>query len=228
MRHRHRSNFMRHDDRLNIAWIFFGRLRHRFDQRPVIGAGIGKHVAHRTKRFHLRQESFSPAGNRNTGRGFLSHKEFLSRKLVRVSERPPNCVKNRLVFQHEISRPAAQRATTRIVVYRSNVVVYGTRYKGSQISVAASKSIVKRRPKFTDLQGQYLAFIQTYTTLHGVAPAEADMQRFFRVTPPTVHRMVLALEQRGLLERVPGRRRSTRLLLPSNEIPKLERRGNDA
>ena len=61
--------------------------------------------------------------------------------------------------------------------------------------MAASKSIVKRRPKFTDLQGQYLAFIQTYTTLHGVAPAEADMQRFFRVTPPTVHRMVLALEQ---------------------------------
>ena len=90
------------------------------------------------------------------------------------------------------------------------------------------KSVASLRPKFTDLQGQYLAFIQAYTTLHGVAPAEADMQRFFRVTPPAVHRMVLALEQRGLLERVPGRSRSARLLLPSNEIPKLERRGNDA
>ena len=84
---------------------------------------------------------------------------------------------------------------------------------------------MKPRAEFTDLQGQYLAFIQTYTTLHGVAPAEADMQRFFRVTPPAVHRMVLALEQRRLLERVPGRSRSIRLLVSSEEIPKLERRG---
>jgi len=70
-----------------------------------------------------------------------------------------------------------------------------------------------------------LAFIETYTTLHGVAPAEADMQRFFRVTPPAVHRMILALEERGLIERVPGRSRSIRLLLSSNEIPKLEPHG---
>jgi DNA-binding MarR family transcriptional regulator len=91
----------------------------------------------------------------------------------------------------------------------------------------ASKSVINRKPKFTDLQGQYLAFIQTYTTLHGVAPAEADMQRFFRVTPPTVHRMVLALEQRKLIERVPGQSRSIRLLLSSDEIPKLKRSGTD-
>ena len=75
--------------------------------------------------------------------------------------------------------------------------------------------------RFTDLQGQYLAFIEAYTTLHGVAPAEADMQRFFRVTPPAVHRMVLALEQRGLLTRVAGEARSIRLLLPPGEVPKL-------
>ena len=91
----------------------------------------------------------------------------------------------------------------------------------------ASKRVPRPRPKFTDLQGQYLAFIDTYTTLHGVAPAEADMQQFFRVTPPAVHRMVLALEHRRLLERVPGRSRSLRLLLASDEIPKLERRGKD-
>ena len=85
--------------------------------------------------------------------------------------------------------------------------------------------MTRRKPSFTDLQGQYLAFIQTYTTLHGVAPAEADMQRFFRVTPPAVHRMILTLEERGFLERVPGQGRSIRLLVSSNEIPKLERRG---
>jgi repressor LexA len=78
--------------------------------------------------------------------------------------------------------------------------------------------------RFSDLQGQYLAFIEAYTTLHGVAPAEADMQRFFRVTPPAVHRMVLALERRGFIRRVGGEARSIRLLLPALEIPKLARR----
>jgi hypothetical protein len=83
-----------------------------------------------------------------------------------------------------------------------------------------------RRPKarFTHLQGQYLAFIETYTTFRGVPPAEADMQRFFRVTPPAVHRMILALEQRGLLRRVAGQTRSIRLCLPSAGIPRLEPR----
>ena len=83
-----------------------------------------------------------------------------------------------------------------------------------------------RRPKarFTHLQGQYLAFIEAYTTLHGVPPAEADMQRFFRVTPPAVHRMILALEQRGLLRRVAGQARSIKLLLPSGGIPRLDPR----
>jgi SOS-response transcriptional repressor LexA len=80
------------------------------------------------------------------------------------------------------------------------------------------------KARFTGLQGQYLAFIEAYTTLHGVAPAEADMQRFFRVTPPAVHRMVLALERRGFIGRAAGEARSIRLLLPAIEIPKLARR----
>ncbi|MBI4589145.1 MAG: hypothetical protein HY725_09930 [Candidatus Rokubacteria bacterium] len=89
------------------------------------------------------------------------------------------------------------------------------------------KATLGSRAKFTHLQGQYLAFIEAYTTLNGVAPAEADMQRFFRVTPPAVHRMVLALEQLGFLTRVPGQGRSIRLRLPRDEIRKLERRETD-
>jgi repressor LexA len=52
------------------------------------------------------------------------------------------------------------------------------------------------------------------------------MQRFFRVTPPSLHRMMLTLEQRGLIEGVRDRSRSIRLLLYSDEIPKLERQWN--
>ena len=48
-------------------------------------------------------------------------------------------------------------------------------------------------PRFTATQGQYLAFIHTYTVLHSEPPAEADFQRLFQVTPPTVHAMVVAL-----------------------------------
>ena len=39
-------------------------------------------------------------------------------------------------------------------------------------------------PRFTEKQGQYLAFIHTYVLLNRQPPAEADFQRFFCVTPP--------------------------------------------
>ena len=42
-----------------------------------------------------------------------------------------------------------------------------------------------------------LAYIHQYSIVNGCAPAEADMQRFFQITPPSVHSMVLTLERRG-------------------------------
>jgi hypothetical protein len=47
------------------------------------------------------------------------------------------------------------------------------------------------KPRFTPKPGQYLAFIHSYTKLHRTPPAEADLQRYFKVTPPAVHAMVL-------------------------------------
>ena len=75
--------------------------------------------------------------------------------------------------------------------------------------------------EFTEKQGQYLAFIYAYTKLHRRPPAEADMQQYFEVTPPTVHQMVLALEQRGLISRRAGAPRSIELLLPPERLPVL-------
>jgi hypothetical protein len=51
--------------------------------------------------------------------------------------------------------------------------------------------------RFTKLQGQYLAFIVAYTKLNRRPPAEADCQRYFDVTPPSVHNMTVTLERRG-------------------------------
>jgi DNA-binding MarR family transcriptional regulator len=70
-------------------------------------------------------------------------------------------------------------------------------------------------------QGQYLAYIYHYTKLMRQPPAEADMQRHFGVSPPSVHRMILALEEKGYISREPGRARSIRLLVPAEELPVL-------
>ena len=75
---------------------------------------------------------------------------------------------------------------------------------------------------FTKLQGQYLAFIVAYTKLNRRAPAEADFQRYFEVTPPSVHNMILTLERRRLITRTPGRPRSIEVAVPTGQIPPLE------
>ena len=76
-------------------------------------------------------------------------------------------------------------------------------------------------PKYTERQGQYLAFIYYYTKLNARPPAEADIQRYFRVTPPTVHQMILTLERQGFISREPGRGRTIRLLLSRDQLPDL-------
>lgn len=79
-----------------------------------------------------------------------------------------------------------------------------------------------KNESFTELQGQYLAFIATYTKLHRRPPAEANLQEYFGVTPPSVHNMILTLEKRGLISRIPGRARSIEVLVPRAQLPELE------
>lgn len=78
------------------------------------------------------------------------------------------------------------------------------------------------KARFTEKQGKYLAFIYHYTKVNGRPPAEADMGRYFRVTPPSVHQMVLTLETNGFIERIPGQGRSIRLLIPREQLPDLK------
>ncbi len=76
--------------------------------------------------------------------------------------------------------------------------------------------------KYTPKQGQYLAFIHYYTRIHGCAPAEADLEKYFRVAYSSIHQMVITLEKRGLITRTPGEARSIRLLLSREELPDLK------
>jgi repressor LexA len=75
---------------------------------------------------------------------------------------------------------------------------------------------------YTPRQGQFLAFIYYYTRVNGRPPAERDVERYFKTSPPAVHQMILTLEKRGFIERTPGQGRSIRLLLPREALPDLE------
>jgi DNA-binding MarR family transcriptional regulator len=74
---------------------------------------------------------------------------------------------------------------------------------------------------FTEKQRQYLAFIYTYGHMFRHPPAEADMQRHFQVSPPSVNQMIVTLERNGLIRRQPGVPRSIQILVAPEDLPIL-------
>ena len=77
----------------------------------------------------------------------------------------------------------------------------------------------------TRQQGQFLAFIREYITRNaaGIAPSHADFQRFFNLTPPSVNSMLIRLEHRGFIRRVPHQARAIELIINPDWIPPLDR-----
>jgi hypothetical protein len=51
---------------------------------------------------------------------------------------------------------------------------------------------------------------------------EAVMQRYFNVSPPSVHNMIVTLEKRQLIKRTSGASRSIQLLLNRAALPGLK------
>jgi hypothetical protein len=95
------------------------------------------------------------------------------------------------------------------------------RLRAQQMNQMPGLCLRASAPGFTPKQGQYLAFIHAYTLVLGRPPAEADLKRFFRVTPPSVHQMVLSLERSGLIRRQPGIARSITVLVDPEALPPL-------
>jgi hypothetical protein len=50
---------------------------------------------------------------------------------------------------------------------------------------------------FTPKQGLYLAYIYAYTRLHRRPPAEIDLREYVRVSPPSVHQMLVGWSGQG-------------------------------
>ena len=59
------------------------------------------------------------------------------------------------------------------------------------------------------------------TLVLGRPPTEADLQRHFRVTPPSAHQMIITLERAGLIRRKLGVARSIQLLIDPYALPAL-------
>ena len=76
-------------------------------------------------------------------------------------------------------------------------------------------------PSFTPKQGQYLAFLYHYSKIHRRAAAESDLERYFRVSAPSVHEMIKALERNDLIRRIPGKARSIEVLVRLEHLPTL-------
>jgi hypothetical protein len=100
------------------------------------------------------------------------------------------------------------------------------------IDAAAAKlqtTKAKRRAASTDApthqQGQFLAFIREYMMRNhaGVAPTHANFQRFFILTAPSVNFMLIRLERRGFIRRIPHQARGIELTVKSDWIPPLDR-----
>jgi hypothetical protein len=94
--------------------------------------------------------------------------------------------------------------------------------KPASASARRGTPVHRKQKKLTPRQVQFLAFIHLYRKLHRQGPAVLELVRYFRVTPPSVHGMIVKLEQRGLVTREAGVARSVRVAIPEEEIPPLE------
>jgi len=81
---------------------------------------------------------------------------------------------------------------------------------------------MRTKHPYTPKEGQYLAFIYYYTKVNGQPPAEADMERYFGVSAPSAHQMILRLERKRLILREPGKARTVRNVLARRDLPDLE------
>ncbi len=93
----------------------------------------------------------------------------------------------------------------------------------ARLEIATTKA--KRPDAPTRQQGQFLAFIREYMMRNhaGVAPTHANFQQFFNLTAPSVNSMLIRLEQRGFIRRIPRQARGIELTVNPDRIPPLNR-----
>jgi DNA-binding MarR family transcriptional regulator len=134
------------------------------------------------------------------------------------------CMENSLFAEFTMAKTPQSKVVDKIAKEFKNVmrnhVDLTINFPKKTIQIVAA---VKPSDKsYTIKQGQYLSFIHYFSKLNKQAPAESDFQKFFGVSPPSVHSMILRLEEKGFISRIPNSSRSIKLLIDRSEIPDLD------
>src|ERR1700741_3858910 len=210
-------------------------------QRARPAGGLEQAVA--TSRASSLPVSLRSAPGRGSSLSAASRLPSTKRRLVRYTVEPPTATLRAIAASLVPAAPASRicaRFSLRVAHLpplssalncSRSAWLSSTRYRtfiavpqglrAQQMNQMPGPCLAPSAPGFTPKQGQYLAFIYAYTLVLGRPPAEADMQGFFRVTPPSVHQMVLTLEREGLIQRQPGVARSIQLLVQPEHLPIL-------
>ena len=77
----------------------------------------------------------------------------------------------------------------------------------------------KIKNKFTQRQGQYLAYIFYYSRINKRAPAEIDIQNYFEVSSASTHQMIRGVVAKKLIKKEQGKGRSIVVLIPQDQLP---------
>ena len=96
----------------------------------------------------------------------------------------------------------AQPTRDSIAVRFTNGTALVVRPRGDGFAVVLNKpKSAGSRFEPTRRQNEYLELIKKYMRRFGVAPAEADIERHFLVSAPSVNQMIRKLERRGFVVR---------------------------
>ena len=116
------------------------------------------------------------------------------------------CVKLEFAIRDSKQEPAAKKLGRAFLNAVSSCSKINIKFQDKNAIPSSAQNVP------TERQSQYLAYIATYTQLNKRAPSEAEMQRYFKSTPPTVHQMVLKLEEKGFITRIPHQARSLKVI----------------
>src|SRR5271167_2521295 len=206
-------------------------------QRARPSGGFEQAVA--TSRASSLPESLRSAPGRGSSLSASSRLPSTKRRLVRYTVDPPTETLA-AIASSPIPASAANKICARLILRAAcfpplsiaascarSASLSSTRYRMFIADPPLSRATMNRAngdslPVFTPRQGQYLAFIHAYTLVNGRPPAQADIQRFFRLTPPSVHQMLLTLERSRLISRRAGMARSIVVLIDRAQLPALE------
>jgi LexA DNA binding domain len=147
-----------------------------------------------------------------------------SRNMARSSHDPRFIMQRQLTESEALSRRLKGSEVSQVVIESQtrlrvqfsdgSILTASAGSDGLSVQVASAPPVDRNRAKRpTRRQFEYLAFIARYIQRFGRAPAEADIQRHFLVSAPSVNQMMQMLERRGFITREPGVARSTRLCL---------------